>query len=110
MQSVGWVAQISRAMAKCKLPRLPYTWPGVPGLRRNERRVTLRLHDLFKSMTSGHNFADNMADAAVENPLNTLAPHKKPMTSNIPNIDIEGIGNDDTDEYSTLKKLQGHLE
>ena len=51
-----------------------------------------------------------MADAAVENPLNILAPHKKPMVSNIPNIDIEGIGNEDSDEYSTLKKLQGHLE
>ena len=59
---------------------------------------------------SGHSSPDSMADTAVENPLNTLAPHKKPMTSNIPNIDIEGVGNDDCDEYSTLKKLQGHLE
>lgn len=51
-----------------------------------------------------------MADAAVENPLNVLPPHKKQIPSNIPNIDIEGVGNDDSDEYSTLKKLQRHLE
>ena len=51
-----------------------------------------------------------MADAAVENPLNTTPPHKRQIPSNIPNIDIEGIGNDDNDEYSTLKKLQRHLE
>lgn len=51
-----------------------------------------------------------MADAAVESPLNALANLKKPISSHIPNIDIEGIGNDDNDEYSTLKKLQGYLE
>lgn len=53
-----------------------------------------------------------MGDVAVENPINTPLPHKKPTPSNsIPNIDsLEGIGNDDSDEYSMLKKLQRHLE
>lgn len=51
-----------------------------------------------------------MGDIAVENPLNVLPPHKRQTQSNIPSIDIEGIGNDDSDEYSTLKKLQRHLE
>lgn len=53
-----------------------------------------------------------MASVAVENPTNIVAPHKKPLPSNsIPNIDsLEGIGNDGSDEYSTLKKLQRHLE
>lgn len=53
-----------------------------------------------------------MADVAVENPANTTAPHKKqPPLNSIPNLDsLEGIGNDGSDEYSTLKKLQRHLE
>ncbi|MCJ1264337.1 26S proteasome regulatory subunit 6B [Lobaria immixta] len=53
-----------------------------------------------------------MGDVAVENPINTPLPHKKPTPSNsIPNIDsLEGIGNDDSDEYSMLKELQRHLE
>lgn len=53
-----------------------------------------------------------MGDVAVENPINTPLLHKKPTPSNsIPNIDsLEGIGNDDSDEYSMLKKLQRHLE
>lgn len=53
-----------------------------------------------------------MASVAVANPTNIIAPHKKPLPSNsIPNIDsLEGIGNDGSDEYSTLKKLQRHLE
>ena len=53
-----------------------------------------------------------MGDVAVESPVNIIQPHKKqtPLNS-IPNIDsLEGIGNDDSDEYSTLKKLQRHLE
>jgi 26S proteasome regulatory subunit T3 len=50
-----------------------------------------------------------MGDVAVANPMNVIPPHKH-LPSNIPNIDIEGIGNDDSDEYSTLKKLQRHLE
>ena len=51
-----------------------------------------------------------MAEVSVENPLNVVPPHKKQPPSNIPNIDIEGIGNEDSDEYSTLKRLQRHLE
>jgi 26S proteasome regulatory subunit T3 len=52
-----------------------------------------------------------MGDLAVENPANTVAPHKKLPLTSIPNIDsLEGIGNDGSDEYSTLKKLQRHLE
>lgn len=53
-----------------------------------------------------------MGDVAVENPANTVAPHRRqPPSNSIPNIDsLEGIGNDGSDEYSTLKKLQRHLE
>lgn len=47
----------------------------------------------------------------VENPASLALPHKKQLPSSIPNIDsLEGIGSDTTDEYSTLKKLQRHLE
>lgn len=53
-----------------------------------------------------------MGDVAVENPANIPAPHKRqPPTNSIPAIDsLEGVGGDETDEYSTLKKLQRHLE
>ena len=53
-----------------------------------------------------------MGDVLFENPANTVAPHKRQAPANlIPNIDtLEGIGNDANDEYSTLKKLQRHLE
>lgn len=53
-----------------------------------------------------------MSAVAVESPAGIFAPHKKQAPSNsIPNIDsLEGISNDDNDEYSTLKKLQRHLE
>ena len=53
-----------------------------------------------------------MGDIAVENPANIVAPHKRQAPSNsIPNIDsLDGIGSDGSDEYSTLKKLQRHLE
>ena len=51
-----------------------------------------------------------MTNVAVENLSNVVLPHKRQMLSNIPSIDIEGIGNDVSDEYSTLKKLQRHLE
>lgn len=48
----------------------------------------------------------------VESSTNTVPPHKKQtMHSAIPNIDsLEGLGVDGSDEYSTLKKLQRHLE
>lgn len=53
-----------------------------------------------------------MGDVLVENPANMALPHKRQSPANsIPAIDsLEGIGNDETDEYSTLKKLQRHLE
>ena len=51
-----------------------------------------------------------MSDVIVQNPISTLPPHKKHIASQIPNIDIEGVGHDDNDEYSTLKRLQRHLE
>ncbi|MDI1485044.1 MAG: 26S proteasome regulatory subunit 6B [Ramalina farinacea] len=51
-----------------------------------------------------------MGDVLIEKPLNIQPPHKKRSPSNIPSIDIDGISNDDSDEYSTLKKLQRHLE
>ena len=53
-----------------------------------------------------------MGDVLVENPANTVAPHKKQLpTDSIPNIDsLEGAGSDSGDEYATLKRLQRHLE
>lgn len=53
-----------------------------------------------------------MGDVMVENPSNMAMPHKRqPPTNSIPAIDsLEGLGNDETDEYSTMKKLQRHLE
>lgn len=53
-----------------------------------------------------------MADALVENPVNTVPPHKKGLQADaMPEIDsFEGVGADGEDEYSTLKRLQRHLE
>ena len=52
-----------------------------------------------------------MGDVAVENPANTVAPHKHAPLDNIPSIDsLEGMGTEGGDEYATLKKLQRHLE
>ena len=52
-----------------------------------------------------------MADVAVENPANTIAPHKKQLPSSIPNFDtLEGFSTDGNDDYSTFKKLQRQLE
>ena len=53
-----------------------------------------------------------MADAAVDSPANVPAPFKKqPTFSSIPNVEsLEGISNDDSDEYATMKKLQRHIE
>lgn len=53
----------------------------------------------------------NMADAAVENPANTVAPHKKQLPSSIPNFDtLEGFSTEGNDDYSNFKKLQRQLE
>jgi 26S proteasome regulatory subunit T3 len=52
-----------------------------------------------------------MADVAVENPANTVPPHKKQLPSSIPNFDtLEGFSTDDNDDYSNFKKLQRQLE
>lgn len=52
-----------------------------------------------------------MADAAVENPANTVPPHKKQIPSSIPNFDaLEGFSTEGNDDYSTFKKLQRQLE
>lgn len=52
-----------------------------------------------------------MGDAAVENPANTVPPHKKVTTSTIPAIDhFEGVSTEGGDDYANLKKLQRQLE
>lgn len=52
-----------------------------------------------------------MADVLVDNPANIVAPHNKPIPSNIPNVEtIDGIPAQGGDEYAVLKKLQRHLE
>jgi hypothetical protein len=52
-----------------------------------------------------------MADVAVDSYANTVPPHKKQLSSSIPNIEsLEGIGADSDDQYSTFKKLQRQLE
>merc|ERR1711881_676534 len=52
-----------------------------------------------------------MADVAVENLLNTVPPHKKPLLSSIPNGEsLEGFATEGNDDYSTFKKLQRQLE
>jgi 26S proteasome regulatory subunit T3 len=52
-----------------------------------------------------------MGDVMVESLTNQALPHRKQMPSSIPNIDsLEGLGTDGSDEYSTLKKLERHLE
>lgn len=52
-----------------------------------------------------------MGDTMVESSASLVLPHRKQMPSSIPNIDsLEGIGTEGGDEYSTMKKLQAHLE
>lgn len=52
-----------------------------------------------------------MADTAVQSPATMVLPLRKQLPSSIPNIDsLEGLATDGSDEYSTLKKLQRHLE
>lgn len=52
-----------------------------------------------------------MADTAVQSPAAMTLPIRKQLPSSIPNIDsLEGLATDGSDEYSTLKKLQRHLE
>ena len=49
-----------------------------------------------------------MAEVTAEPPLNAHTNSKESLVSHIPNIEIESVGNDDNDEYATLKKLQGY--
>lgn len=52
-----------------------------------------------------------MADVAVDSPANSVPPHKKQLSSSIPNIDsLEGFATEGNDDYSTFKKLQRQLE
>jgi 26S proteasome regulatory subunit T3 len=52
-----------------------------------------------------------MADVMMENPLNTVSPHKKQLASSIPNVEsLEGFATEGSDDYSTFKKLQRQLE
>ena len=52
-----------------------------------------------------------MADTAVQRPATMELPLRKQLPFSIPNIDsLEGLATDSSDEYSTLKKLQRHLE
>jgi 26S proteasome regulatory subunit T3 len=52
-----------------------------------------------------------MGDVLVESTVNQVLPHhvrKQQLVSSIPNID--SLEADGGDEYSTMKKLQRHLE
>lgn len=53
-----------------------------------------------------------MGDVAVENPANTVAPHKKQATSSVAAItdSTDVVNTDGGDEYATYKKLQRELE
>lgn len=51
-----------------------------------------------------------MADVAVENPINTPQPHRKPLSSSVPNVDGLEAASDTDDQYQTFKRLQRQLE
>lgn len=53
-----------------------------------------------------------MADVAVEQPTSALPTTRKAVVADaIPDIDsLEGVGADEDDEYSQLKRYQRHLE
>lgn len=47
----------------------------------------------------------------VENPANTVPPHRAHLSSSIPTVEsLEGFATEGSDEYSTFKKLQRQLE
>lgn len=51
-----------------------------------------------------------MGDVLVDSASSAVVPHKR-LPDSIPDIDsLEGSGNDNNDEYATLKRLQRHLE
>lgn len=51
-----------------------------------------------------------MADVVVENPINTPQPHRKPLSSSVPNVDGLEAASDTDDQYQTFKRLQRQLE
>jgi hypothetical protein len=52
-----------------------------------------------------------MGDVLLEKPMAIVPPHKLGIADSMPEIDsIEGAGLDGDDEYSTMKRLQRHLE
>jgi 26S proteasome regulatory subunit T3 len=49
--------------------------------------------------------------AMVENPANTVPPHRAHLSSAIPTVEsLEGFATEGSDDYSTFKKLQRQLE
>jgi hypothetical protein len=93
-----------------KIPAFIETFDPVP--LRGSNSIT-RLFQ-FSDLPAHHHQSvrSKMADALVENPVNTVPPHKKGLQADaMPEIDsFEGVGADGEDEYSTLKRLQRHLE
>jgi len=82
----------------------PPSTPGHADERRSEKVNLLSDRISFQQLHT-------MADVLVDNAANQVLPHRKQIPSSIPNIDsLEGLGTDGSDEYSTLKKLQRHLE
>ncbi len=52
-----------------------------------------------------------MADVMVDTPPSQAPGNRRPLPSTIPNFEaLEGMGSDNGDEYSTMKKLQRELE
>lgn len=52
-----------------------------------------------------------MGDVLIENPANSVPPHKKTTSATIPSIEnFEGLSTEGGDDYATLKKLQRQLE
>lgn len=52
-----------------------------------------------------------MGEVLVENAVNHVTPHKKPLPSTLPAIEnFDGVPTEGGDDYATLKKLQRQLE
>lgn len=89
--------------------------PSIKRTSKSSQFVQINNRDKYHIKSSSYRTiyqqAFKMGDVMVENPVNQVLPHRKQMPSSIPNIDsLEGLGTDGSDEYSTLKKLQRHLE
>jgi hypothetical protein len=115
----AWVIVVAHvtvgdSTARSRLPASASTWrqaqttsfPPTPN-----RYSHLPLYPYHHSTARPASQIATMADAAVENPSNTVPPHKKQLPSSIPNFDtLEGFTTDGNDDYSTFKKLQRQLE